>query len=77
MRSAGSVGANYLEADEALSKKDLIFRMKICRKEAKESCFWLELSSPFKIHEADQMKLVAESKELVKIFSVIIYKINL
>ena len=38
VRSSGSVGANYIEANESLSKKDFCFRIKICRKEAKESC---------------------------------------
>jgi len=48
IRSAGSVGANYIEADEALSRKDFIMRIKICKKEAKESRYWLELSLPIK-----------------------------
>lgn len=43
VRSSGSVGANYIEANEALSKKDFVMRIKICRKEAKESAFWLRL----------------------------------
>ena len=43
IRSSGSVGANYIEANEALSKKDLLLRIKICRKEAKESRYWLRL----------------------------------
>lgn len=37
MRSSGSIGANYIEANESLSKKDFVMRAKICRKEAKES----------------------------------------
>ena len=41
VKSSGSVGANYIEANEALSKKDFIMRIKICRKEAKESRYWL------------------------------------
>jgi four helix bundle protein len=41
VRSSGSAGANYIEANEALSKKDFAFRIKICRKEAKESLYWL------------------------------------
>src|SRR3972149_250201 len=45
VRSAGSVGANYIEANESLSKKDFIMRIKICRKEAKESRYWLKLIS--------------------------------
>lgn len=43
LRSSASVGANYIEANEALSKKDFLMRVKISRKEAKESCFWLRL----------------------------------
>ena len=43
IRSSGSVGANYIEANEALSKKDFTMRVKICRKEAKESRYWLRL----------------------------------
>ena len=38
--ASGSVGANYIEANEALSKKDFSMRIKICRKEAKESAYW-------------------------------------
>ena len=43
IRSSGSVGANYIEANEALSKRDFAMRVKICRKEAKESRYWLRL----------------------------------
>ncbi len=42
-RSSGSVAANYIEANEALSRKDFLMRIKICRKEAKESKLWLKL----------------------------------
>ena len=41
--AATSVGANYREANEALSKKDFLYRMKITRKECKESSYWFEL----------------------------------
>ena len=41
VRSSGSVGANYIEANESLGKKDFKMRIKICRKEAKESRYWL------------------------------------
>ena len=41
MRASGSVAANWIEADEALSKKDFLMRVKICRKEAKESRLFL------------------------------------
>lgn len=46
VRSSGSVAANYIEASEALSKKDFLMRIKICRKEAKESILWLRLVDP-------------------------------
>jgi four helix bundle protein len=42
-KASGSVGANYIEANEALSKKDFIFRLRICRKEAKDSSYWTRL----------------------------------
>jgi four helix bundle protein len=45
VRSADSVGANYIEANESLSKKDFLMRIKICRKEAKETRYWLGLIS--------------------------------
>jgi four helix bundle protein len=43
VRSACSVGANYIEANESLSLKDFIMRSKISKKEAKESIYWLSL----------------------------------
>jgi four helix bundle protein len=43
IRASGSVGSNYIEANEALSRKDFVMRIKICRKEAKESRYWLRL----------------------------------
>ncbi len=71
IRSSGSVGANYIEANEALGKKDFFMRIRICRKEAKESGFWLRLlietnDDGFK---NDGLGLVNESVELKKIFS--------
>ena len=73
VRSSGSVGANYIEACESLSKKDFLLRMKICRKEARESRFWLRmfnrLSGP---QAATRDKLIQESTELLKILSAIV-----
>lgn len=43
IRSSGSVGSNYIEANESLSKKDYVMRTKICRKEVKESRLWIYL----------------------------------
>src|SRR3990172_12908384 len=43
IRSGGSVGANYREANDSLGKKDFIMRLRISRKEAKETYYWLQL----------------------------------
>ena len=45
-RSAGSVGANYIETNESLGRKDFLMKIKISRKEARESRYWLKLSEP-------------------------------
>jgi len=73
--SAGSIGANYREANDALGKKDFIMRLKIARKEAKETQHWLEL-----IEEANpelkqrMIDIKKEAKELKNILSAIIVK---
>lgn len=75
--ASGSIGANYREANDALGNKDFLLRMKIARREAKESHHWLEL-----ILEANSTKeievapLVKEADELKKILSAIINKIK-
>ena len=70
VRSSGSVGANYIEANEALSKKDFVLRSKICRKEAKESKYWLLLVDTNSNINLDKERkaLVQEADELTKIF---------
>lgn len=75
-RSSGSVGANYIEANEALSKKDFVMRIKISRKESKESRFWLRLIdvNSDKLLEETRRELVQESTELMNIFGSIIIK---
>jgi four helix bundle protein len=76
VRSSGSVGANYIEANEALSKKDFAMRIKICRKEAKETRYWLELldTADESSLELQRSKLVGESTELMNIFAAILRK---
>ena len=76
IRSSGSVGANYREANESLGKKDFMMRMRISRKEAKESAYWLRV-----IHETNNLKnaddaqrLMQEAIELKKILSSILEK---
>ena len=76
VNASGSVGANYIEANEALSKKDFIMRIKISRKEAKESAYWLRLiyeTNDGKFKEEGQ-RLFNEASELKKIFSSILVK---
>ncbi|MGR3219326.1 MAG: four helix bundle protein [Candidatus Anammoxibacter sp.] len=76
VRSSGSVGANYIEGNEALSKKDFIMRIKICRKEAKESRYWLKLidTEDNQLLEKERNSLVKESTELMNIFGSILRK---
>jgi four helix bundle protein len=76
VRASGSVGANYIEANEALSKKDFQLRIKICRKEAKECCYWLKLLDIDAAHglEPERDALIAESTEIMKIFGAIMRK---
>jgi len=75
LKSSGSVGANYIEANEALSKKDFIMRMRISRKESKETTYWIRLIldtslDPELDKEGD--RLLNESIQLTKICSSII-----
>ena len=76
VKASGSVGANYREANEALSKKDFLFRIKISRKEAKESAYWLRLiNETNSLTNANEAKrLIQEAIELKKIFSSIVVK---
>ncbi len=76
VRASGSVAANWIEADEALSKKDFVMRVKICRKEAKESRLFLRLLDVglTKSSTAARDMLTAEARELLLIFSSIISK---
>jgi four helix bundle protein len=75
IRSAGSIGANYREANDALGKKDFIMRLRISRKEAKETQYWLQLI----LHGNNELEesinpLLDESSQLIKILSTIINK---
>lgn len=76
VNASGSVGANYIEANEALSKKDFVMRIKICRKEAKESRYWLRLvdtKGDSKL-ELERGELIQEATELMNIFGAILRK---
>jgi four helix bundle protein len=76
IKASGSVGANYIEANESLSKKDFIMRIKISRKEAKESRYWLKLvdTDDNLELENERKRLEQEATELMKIFGSILRK---
>jgi four helix bundle protein len=76
VRASGSVGANYIEANEALGKKDFLMHIKICRKEAKESRFFLRLvfTEAKRDLEKTRSDLVQEATELMSIFGSIVRK---
>lgn len=75
IRSSSSVGANYIEANGALGKKDFTMRIRICRKEAKESKYWLNLITTNREElENKRLSLIRESEELLRIFNAILGK---
>jgi four helix bundle protein len=72
VRSAGSVGANYIEANESLGQKDFLMHIRISKKEAKESMYWLSLlDCPPEFFE-QRSALQQEAKELMLIFGAIL-----
>ena len=74
VRASGSVGANYIEANEAIGKKDFVMKIKICRREAKESRYWLGLLDVDGKFESGRERLLSEAKELMNIFGAIVRK---
>src|SRR4029079_7897261 len=76
VRSSGSVGANYIEANESLSKKDFLIRIRIARKEAKETAYWLRLldTQTNQTLDVQREELVNEARELMRILSAIMRK---
>lgn len=76
IRSASAIGANYIEANDALGKNDFVMRIKISRKEAKETYYWLQLleleNDQDLIEQRD--KLMQEAHELRLILSTIVQK---
>jgi four helix bundle protein len=76
IKASGSVGANYIEANESLSKKDFSMRIRISRKEAKESAYWIRLiletndnlpdveTGKYLFQEATEIKKILSSIEL-------------
>jgi len=74
IRSSSSIAANYIEANDSLCKKDFLMRIRICRKECKESRLWLQLIFLRKEQSSIRDKLILEVTELMKIFGAILEK---
>lgn len=77
IRSSGSIGANYLEGNEGVSRKDFVLRLKIAKKESRESGYWLgilDVGSSVVLAK-ERGRLTAEAGELVRIFGAIIGKV--
>lgn len=75
IRSGTSMGANYREANETETKKDFMFRIRICRKEGKETIYWLQLIEEANPEFRKRIEpLLQETTELVKIFAAILEK---
>ncbi len=72
--SSGSVGANYIEANESLGRKDFMMKIKTCRRDTKETRSWFRLVEPDQEQEQGRSRLVNETDELMKIFDAIFPK---
>jgi four helix bundle protein len=70
VRSGTSVGANYCEADGAGSRKDFLYRIMVCKREARETMHWLRMiAAAVEDRQADARILWQEAKELQLIFA--------
>ncbi len=76
IRSSGSIGANYIEANEALGRKDMLMHLRISRKEAKESRYWLQLLRVDPDLETERSRLLDESTQIMRIFGAIVVKLE-
>lgn len=73
VHSGTSIGANYMEADGAESRKDFIHKLGICKKECKETKHWLRMISTAETNTQEKCReLWKEAQELTLIFSTII-----
>jgi four helix bundle protein len=78
IRSSGSVSANYTEASDDLGKADEKMKLKISRREAKETIKWIDLILTYDNTdlEKEKVKLVDEGEQIRKILSAIIIKLG-
>jgi four helix bundle protein len=78
IRSSGSISANYTEASDDLGKADEKMKMKISRREAKETIKWLDPTLTYEDKFLEQLKLqlINEGEQIRKILSAIIIKLG-
>src|SRR5438045_6004904 len=74
IRASGSVGANYIEANESIGKKDFVMKVKTCRREAKESGYWLRLLDCDAQLEPARANPMAEAQDRTKVYGEILRK---
>ena len=74
VRSSGSVAANYIEAQDASSRRDFAHKNRISLREAKESCLWLHLLESTTPHglQVERISLAKEANELAAIFTTLV-----
>ena len=78
IRSATSIGANYMEANASESKKDFLHKISLCQKEARESKYWLKLLLESDLVHKERIKLLhQESHEFTLIFGKIIHTLKI
>lgn len=77
VRSATSIGANLVEAQESVSRKEFIYKVSIAVKESKECLYWLELIIESKLVDGVIVRpILQESAEIVKILVVSLRKLR-
>ena len=76
IRAGSSPGANYIEANESIGEKDFKMKIKTCRRESKESAYWLRLVITDGSIEQENKRayLRQEAKEFILIFTAILKK---
>lgn len=75
IRSATSIGANYMEANQASSKKDFKNKIRISQKESNETKHWLRMIAAANPSQKEEcMRLWKEAHELTLIFAKISQK---
>lgn len=77
LRSGTSIGANYREANGSISKKDFKNKIFICKKETKETKYWIELLAEIETTKKDQLRVFwKEAQEFTLIFGKIMFNLN-